>query len=178
MSIVNRLISKILRYFYHKQYFLWVTTRTFFWSRLFQKFGKDSFIFGRVTVFYPENVTLGKNSALDEGVILNARAPIKIGDDVHLSPGVFVTTGSLNLEKAYPHRERDIKPIKIGSGTWIAAQSIILPGVTIGQNCVISANSLVNKDVPKDAVVAGTPAEIVGFIRSGYGKKDKNRSHQ
>lgn len=175
---MSKFISTVLRYFYNKQYFLWVTTRTFFWSLLFKKFGKDSHIFGRVTVFYPENVSMGKNSALDEGVILNARAPIEMGDHVHLSPGVVITTGSMQLNNRYPNRERLVKPIKIGFGSWIATQAIILPGITIGKNCVVSANSLVNRDVPDNAVVAGSPARIVGFLPYSYGKKDKNRSRK
>lgn len=174
---MNKIISTIFRYFYNKQYFLWVTLRIFFWSRLFKKFGKESHIFGRITVFYPQNVTMGDRSALDEGVILNARAPIEIGDDVHMSPGVVITTGSVQLNMPFPHRQKSIQSIKIGSGTWIATQSIILPGVTIGKNCVISANSLVNKDIPENAVVSGSPAVIVGYLRSGYGKKDKSSPH-
>lgn len=172
---MDHLISTIFRYFYNKQYFLWVTTRTFFWSKLFRKFGANSHIFGRITVFYPENVVFGNNSALDEGVILHAKAPIEIGDDVHMSPGVVLTTGSRQLDEAFPNRKRIAKPIKIGSGTWIATQAIIVPGITIGKNSVISANSLVNKDVPDNAVVAGSPAKIVGFLPYRYGKKDKDR---
>lgn len=175
---MNDIIKKIFRYFYNKQYFLWVTTRTFFWSRLFKEFGKDSFIFGKITVFYPENVMFGENSVMDEGVILNARALIDIGDHVHVSPGVVITTGSMRLDQKYPDRDRVIKPIQICYGSWIATQSIILPGVTIGKNSVISANSLVNKDVPENAIVAGSPAKIVGYLPYKNEKKNKNRSNQ
>lgn len=175
---MKEIVTRLFRYFYVKQYFLWVTTRTFFWSRLFKKFGLGSHIFGRVTVFYPENVEFGNNSALDEGVILHARAPIEIGDDVHMSPGVVLTTGSRQLDEPFPNRKRIARPIKIGSGTWIATQAVVLPGITIGKNCIVSANSLVNKDVPDNAVVAGSPARIVGFLPYSYGKKDKNRSRK
>ena len=121
---MDKSINTVFRYFYNKQYFIWVTIRTFFWSRLFKKFGRDSFIFGKVTVFYPENVSFGSHSALDEGVILHAKAPIEIGDDVHMSPGVVLTTGSRQLDEAFPGRKRVAKPIKVGSGTWIATQAI------------------------------------------------------
>lgn len=171
------MINNIFRYFYTKQFFLWVTIRTFFWSRLFKKFGKNSFIFGRVNIFYPENVTFGNYSALDEGVILNARAPIEIGNHVHVSPGAFVTTGSMNVYQKYPNRQRILKPIKIGSGTWIAAQAIIFPGVNIGENVVVSANSVVNKDIPDNAIVSGSPAKIVAYLPYKNETKVKSRSN-
>ena len=114
---------------------------------------------------------MGNYSAIDEGVIINARAPVDIDDHVHLSPGVVLTAGSVRLDQNYPGREKVLKPIKIGFGSWIATQSVILPGVTIGKHAVISANSLVNKDVPDFAVVTGTPAKIIGYLRDDHDKK-------
>lgn len=54
-------------------------------------------------------------------------------------------------------------PIIVGSDVWIGAQSIILSGVTIGHGAVVAANSVVNKDVPPYAIVAGSPAQIIKY---------------
>ena len=51
--------------------------------------------------------------------------------------------------------------VKIGKRCWIGANAIILPGITIGDNCVIAAGSVVTKDVPSNCTVAGVPARII-----------------
>ena len=56
--------------------------------------------------------------------------------------------------------------IIIGSGTWIASGAIILGNVTIGNNVIVAASSLVNKDVPDFAIIAGIPAKIIGDTRN------------
>jgi acetyltransferase-like isoleucine patch superfamily enzyme len=58
-----------------------------------------------------------------------------------------------------------LKKVLIGKYTFIATGSVILPGVTIGKGCIISANALVNKNVPDYAIVQGNPAEIIGDTR-------------
>lgn len=54
-----------------------------------------------------------------------------------------------------------VRGVTIGAGSWLCQNSVILPGVTIGRNCVVGANSVVNADVPDNSVVAGAPAKIV-----------------
>jgi len=54
--------------------------------------------------------------------------------------------------------------VKIGSNSYIGAQSVIVAGVTIGERCVIAANSLVNRDVPDGTIVGGTPARQLGRV--------------
>jgi maltose O-acetyltransferase len=60
--------------------------------------------------------------------------------------------------RAGPH---DLLPVKIGDGAWIGARATILPGVTVGEGAVISAGSVVNKNVPANSIVAGAPARVV-----------------
>ncbi len=59
-----------------------------------------------------------------------------------------------------------IKPVKIGNNVFIGAGSIILPGVTIEDNCIIGAGSLVNKNIPKNTIAAGSPVKIIKHIES------------
>ena len=62
-----------------------------------------------------------------------------------------------------PYKRADIhpKPIHIGKRVWIGSGAIVLPGVTIGDNSVIGAGSVVTKDVPADCVYAGNPAKLI-----------------
>jgi acetyltransferase-like isoleucine patch superfamily enzyme len=55
----------------------------------------------------------------------------------------------------------DLKGIVLKRNCWIGANSVILPGVTVGENSVVAAGSVVTKDVPADTVVAGVPARVI-----------------
>lgn len=55
-------------------------------------------------------------------------------------------------------------PIHVGDDVWIGGNSVILPGITIGNNSVVGAGSVVTKDVPEDVVVAGNPAKVIKNI--------------
>ncbi len=113
-------------------------------------------------------VRLGKGVFIGNDVLLDRVYPslIRIGD--HTSIGdrsmlaVHAAIPSLSrLRKVYP---RKVAPITIGSGVWIAPYVIILGGVTIGDESVVGAGSLVNKDVPPHTVVAGVPARKIREI--------------
>lgn len=97
-------------------------------------------------------------------VILDC-APVTIGDNVMFGPGVQIYTAYHPLE---PQLRRELleaaKPVNIGHNVWVGGNAIILPGVSIGDNSVIGAGSVVTKDVPRDVVVVGNPARILREI--------------
>jgi len=93
--------------------------------------------------------------------MLNARAPITIGNDTHISPGVILTTGGLVKQAdADNKRHHYAKNIIIGSGCWIGSGVIILPGVTIGDGTIIGAGAVVTKDIAAHSIAVGVPAKI------------------
>lgn len=159
--IKNNFLKNLVRNIYQKLYFLQVSWRGLYYSLLFQKFGKSSVVFGRITVFFPENISLGNNCTLNEGNLLNAREEIIIGDFVHISPGVIISTGGLNFHQPAKSREHFGKPISISDGVWVGAGAIILPGVSIGKDAVVAAGAVVTASVPANSVVAGVPAKII-----------------
>ena len=108
---------------------------------------------------YGFNIELGARFYANHHCVMLDAAPIRIGNDVMLGPAVHLYTVTHPLDAAL--RQSGIeqaKPIHIGHRVWIGGGAIILPGVTIGEDAVIAAGSIVTKDVPAGALVKGNPA--------------------
>lgn len=117
-------------------------------------------------VFGGKEVYIGNNVRLTD-VFLNAvGAKIEIGDEVFFGHRVMILAGSHEYYRLGIERQRAIrgKPIQIGRGVWIGSGAIVLGGVNIGEHAVIAAGSVVTKDVPPFAMVAGVPAKVVKEI--------------
>ena len=100
---------------------------------------------------------------------------ITLGDNVHITNNVrFITHdgGTLVLRHRNPSLEVT-KPITVGDNVYIGVNSIIMPGVNIGNNCIIGAGSVVTKDIPEKSVYAGVPARYIKSIEEYYEKIQK-----
>ena len=103
------------------------------------------------------------NSEIERNCFILAKEKIEIGENSTLAYGVTILTGAdpngprNKLSKLYPPIKA---PVTIGNDCWIGANSVILPGVTIGNYSVVAAGSIVTKDVPSGVLVAGNPAII------------------
>lgn len=86
-------------------------------------------------------------------------APISIGELTCIGKDVYLLTGSHDIEKST--FDLLTKPVKIGMGCWIATAATVLPGIVIGDYCVVAANSVVIKDVEACSVVGGNPAKFI-----------------
>lgn len=143
---------------------------------------------GRRVVFYP-------------GLWIMPGKGLRIGDDVDLALDVVITTGGgvtigertligyrtcvLSANHAIPPKPERIfgagsepRPVVIERDVWIGCNCTILPGVTIGEGAVVAAGSVVTKDVPAYAVVAGVPARVIKHRPERSASDAKNDGHQ
>jgi len=118
------------------------------------------------TVFTPFHTNFGKHIQLGKNVFINHACTfldlggIVIEDEVLIAPKVSIITENHPVNPA-ERKILDLKSVTIKRNAWIGANATILPGVTIGENSVVAAGSVVTKDVPMNTVVAGVPAKVI-----------------
>jgi len=156
-----RKITMNMNNVYHNQ----STLRRLF-SELTGKEVDDSF-----SLFPPFYTDYGKNITIGKGVFINAachfqdQGGITIGDNTFIGHNVVLATLNHGISPAdratlYP------APINIGINVWIGSNCTILPGVTIGNNAIIGAGSVVTKNVESNTIVAGVPAKRIKKIQN------------
>lgn len=141
-------------------------------KRKFQRFGDNSSFRPFAYAIETQKISIGRNVVIRPGTMLFASpldgggdTHIKIADDVLIGSGVNIyvsnhrfsdTSKTISLQG---HAE--IQPVILERGCWIGANVTILPGVTIGENSVVGANSLVTKNIPAFHVAVGNPAKVI-----------------
>ncbi len=128
---------------------------------------------GAILQSYGGHITIGRGCTVNPYCILQGNGGITIGDDTLIA--AHVTVFSANHVFDDPARRiraqgEMAKGVKIGNDVWIGAGSTILDGVTIGDGAVVAASSVVNRDVPGMAVVAGVPAKIIRYRGETHGR--------
>jgi len=127
--------------------------------------GKGSLIWDFVHIDAPSKLTMGINSSINRGCVLNCCGEIEIGDDVLVGPNVTIYSQNHNyLDKNQIISLQGYKKSKviINNDVWVAASVVILPGVTLAQGSVIAAGAVVTKSTEEYAVYAGVPAKKIG----------------
>lgn len=110
-------------------------------------------------VWQPWRLTMGEYTCLSENVDCYSVDEIIIGDQTTVSQGAKLCTAGHDITSRI--MELNTQPIVIRSNSWIAAWSIVLPGVTIGEGAVVAAGAVVTKDVEPWTVVGGNPAKVL-----------------
>lgn len=121
------------------------------------------------TVFIPFYTNFGKHIKIGKNVFINHACSfldlggITIEDHVLIGPRVNLTTENHPVDPT-KRKHLDLKSILIKRNAWIGAGATILPGVTIGENSIVAAGAVVNKDVPDNCIVGGIPAKLIKTI--------------
>lgn len=130
-------------------------------KKIFPEMGEGSRVMAPITGVRFHEVKIGKNVIVMNGCLMMAAGGITIGDETQIAANVQLISNNHDLE------DRNVitcKPVTIGRRVWIGAGATILPGITIGDNAVVGAGSVVTKDVEANTIVGGNPAKFIKHI--------------
>ena len=145
-------------------------------SKMFAEIGENCYIEPPLHANWAgKNVHFGKNVYANFNLTLVDDTHIYVGDYTMFAPNVVVTTAGHPIDPELRERVYQFNlPVHIGRNVWIGAGAVILPGITIGDNSVIGAGSIVTKDIPANSVAYGNPCRVVREI----GEHDREFYHK
>ena len=128
----------------------------------------DSFLL--IPPFYTaggNEIRVGQNVFVNQNCTFYDLGGLDIADDVMIGPNVSIITTGHPVDPAQRHAATIGKPIVIERNVWIATGATIVGGVTVGENSVVAAGSVVTRDVPPNTLVGGNPARVIRSIGAG-----------
>lgn len=130
--------------------------------------GENTVIRPPMFLILADKVKIGKNVVIMNNFQCMSAGGLTIDDDTRISLNCTIATNN------HDFYERDIitcKPVHIKRNAWLGVNVTILPGVTIGENAIVGAGSVVTKDVPDNAIVVGNPAKVIKYLDATKFKK-------
>lgn len=105
------------------------------------------------------NIKIGKNTVVNRNVFIDGRFGVEIGANCSISPDVYILSLSHNPND--PEFTTLGGAVGLGDRVWVGARAIILPGVKLGDGCVVGAGAIVTKSFPPYSIIAGVPAKFI-----------------
>jgi len=127
--------------------------------------GEETFIRSPFYCDYGDGITIGSRTFVNFNCTMLDGAPITVGDECLLASGVQLITATHPVDPA-PRRKaiEQALPVTVADGVWLGAGAIVCPGVSIGENTVVGAGSVVTRDLPAGVVAYGNPARVAREI--------------
>ena len=134
-------------------------------KQIFGKTGENILVEPSFWCDYGFHIEVGENFYANHNCVILDGAKVTFGDNVFIAPNCgFYTAGHPIDAKQRRDGLEYAAPITVGNDVWFGGNCIVLPGVTIGDNCVIGAGSVVNRSIPSGHVAAGNPCRILRKI--------------
>ena len=130
-------------------------------TALFERFGSESVLLPTLRCDYGYNISIGRRTFINYDCIFLDCNRITIGDEVQIAPGVHIYTATHPVDAAARRAGPEFAlPVTIGHGVWLGGGAIVCPGVSIGENTVVGAGSVVTRDLPPNVLAAGNPCRV------------------
>ncbi|WP_392339789.1 sugar O-acetyltransferase [Moritella marina] len=113
---------------------------------------------------YGYNIEIGSDFYANHNLTIIDVCKVTIGNNVLFGPHVMISTGTHPLDPIERQKTEYGSAITIGNDVWVGGNVSILPGVTIGDNCVIGAGSVVTRDIPNNSVAVGNPCRVMKSV--------------
>lgn len=111
---------------------------------------------------YGFNISIGARTFVNYDCVLLDCNTIAIGEEVQIAPGVHIYTATHPLNASVRRSgPESAQPVAIGDGVWLGGRVVVCPGVTIGDNTVVGAGSVVTRDLPANVLAVGNPCRVV-----------------
>lgn len=134
-------------------------------KKILGKSGKNCFINQPFHCDYGSHISVGDNFYANYNCVILDVAKVEIGDNVFFAPNVAVYAAGHPVHHIARNSLYEYGiPVKIGNNVWVGGNTVILPGVTIGDNTVIGAGSVVTRNIPSNVIAAGNPCQIIREI--------------
>jgi maltose O-acetyltransferase len=114
---------------------------------------------------YGYNIDIGSNFYSNHNLTIVDVCKVTIGNNVLFGPHVMISTGTHPLDPIERQKTEYGSSISIGNDVWVGGNVSILPGVKVGNNCVIGAGSVVNRDIPDNSVAVGNPCRVIKSVK-------------
>lgn len=145
--------------------------------------GEGVFLQGPITFHYGKHTKIGKHTFINFNFTVQDDAPVTIGDYCCFGPNVTIVTPVhpmlANERRAMMDKDKNMKhlcyakPVTIGNDCWFGASVTVCPGVTVGDNVVIGAGSVITRDIPSNTFAAGVPCKVIREITESDSMKYK-----
>lgn len=152
-------------------------------AEILGEFGEGLFIQGPIAFHYGKHTKIGKRFFGNFNLTIQDDAEVTIGDDCNFGPNTTIVTpchpmiaserNKIMTPEGEARRLCWAKPVHIGNSCWFGASVTVCPGVTIGDNCVIGAGSVVTRDIPPNSFAAGVPCRVIRKITDADSMKHK-----
>ena len=159
------------------------TERNAILRQILGELNEGVYLQGPITFHYGIHTKIGRGTFINFNFTCQDDAEVTIGENCNFGPNVTIVTPlhpmiaserkSLRLPDGSEKRLCWAKPVHIGNECWFGANVVVCPGVTIGDNCVIGAGSVVTRSIPANTFAAGNPCRVIREITNADSLKNK-----
>ena len=163
--VKERMRAKSLCFKYNNIHPKKTKSKTNIIKKLLGKTGENFLIEPNLFCDYGYNIEIGENFYSNQNLVILDPAKVKFGDNVFIGPNCNFYTAEHPIKAEERNTGLEYaKPITVGNNVWFGGSVTVLGGVTIGDNTVIGAGSIVTKDIPSNVVAVGNPCKVIKQI--------------